>query len=44
MVVDFAKWMPNHEPIWTKVGVTELGEVAMKVEMEVVAHVRGPEQ
>lgn len=29
----------NHQPIWTCVGVTRLGEDDMRVEIEVVAHV-----
>lgn len=38
MVRNFAKWMPDHKPIWTCVGVTRLGEDDMRVEIEVVAH------
>lgn len=38
MVRNFRQWMPNHEPIWTCVGVTRLGEDDMRVEIEVVAH------
>ncbi|PWY78022.1 L-PSP endoribonuclease family protein [Aspergillus sclerotioniger CBS 115572] len=38
MVRNFKKYMPNHEPIWTCVGVTRLGEDDMRVEIEVVAH------
>ena len=38
MVRNFRKWMPNHQPIWTTVGVTRLGEDDMRVEIEVVAH------
>ncbi|KAH6611678.1 putative L-PSP endoribonuclease family protein [Boeremia exigua] len=38
MVRNFRKWMPDHEPIWTCVGVTRLGEDDMRVEIEVVAH------
>ncbi|GKT40610.1 RutC family protein [Colletotrichum spaethianum] len=38
MVRNFNKWMPNHKPIWTCVGVTRLGEDDMRVEIEVVAH------
>ncbi|GME25603.1 L-psp endoribonuclease family protein [Neofusicoccum parvum] len=34
---NFEKWMPNHKPIWTCVGVTRLGEDDMRVEIEVVA-------
>ncbi|KAE8390389.1 hypothetical protein ETB97_010333 [Aspergillus alliaceus] len=39
MVRNFRKWVPDHEPIWTCVGVTRLGEDDMRVEIEVVAHV-----
>jgi enamine deaminase RidA (YjgF/YER057c/UK114 family) len=39
MVRNFHKWVPGHEPIWTCVGVTRLGEEDMRVEIEVVAHV-----
>ncbi|KXH60970.1 endoribonuclease L-PSP [Colletotrichum salicis] len=39
MVRNFRKWMPNHKPIWTCVGVPRLGEDDMRVEIEVVAHV-----
>ncbi|GCB21163.1 2-iminobutanoate/2-iminopropanoate deaminase [Aspergillus awamori] len=38
MVRNFKKYMPNHEPLWTCVGVTRLGEDDMRVEIEVVAH------
>ena len=38
MTRNFEKWMPEHQPIWTCVGVTGLGEDDMRVEMEVVAH------
>jgi len=41
MLRNAAKWMPDHKPIWTIVGVTELGEEEMKVEIEVTAHVGG---
>ncbi|KAH7125991.1 putative L-PSP endoribonuclease family protein [Dactylonectria macrodidyma] len=34
---NFKKWMPDHCPIWTCVGVTRLGEDDMRVEIEVVA-------
>ena len=33
------KWCPDHKPTWTCIGVTNLGLDAMKVEIEVVAHV-----
>ncbi|KXT17197.1 hypothetical protein AC579_361 [Pseudocercospora musae] len=38
MVRDSKKWMPDHQPIWTSVGVTRLGDDYMRVEVEVVAH------
>ncbi|KAI9166342.1 L-PSP endoribonuclease family protein [Paramyrothecium foliicola] len=38
MVRNFRKYMPHHQPIWTCVGVTRLGEDDMRVEIEVVAH------
>ncbi|KAF2195203.1 endoribonuclease L-PSP [Zopfia rhizophila CBS 207.26] len=38
MVRNFKRWMPEHEPIWTCVGVTRLGMDDMRVEVEVVAH------
>ncbi|KAK8209351.1 endoribonuclease L-PSP [Phyllosticta capitalensis] len=38
MVRNFKKWMPNHRPIWTCIGVPRLGDPEMKVEIEVVAH------
>lgn len=38
MVRNFKKYMPNHQPIWTCVGVTRLGDDDMRVEIEVVAH------
>ncbi|RMJ26074.1 Endoribonuclease L-PSP [Aspergillus sp. HF37] len=37
MVDNFRRWMPNHQPIWTCVGVSRLGEDDMRVEIEVVA-------
>lgn len=37
MVENFKKYMPDHQPVWTCVGVTVLGEPEMKVEIEVVA-------
>lgn len=39
MVENFRKWMPNHQPIWTEVGVKQLGAPEMHVEIEVVAYV-----
>ncbi|KAL0563007.1 hypothetical protein V5O48_019072 [Marasmius crinis-equi] len=38
MVSSMKKWMPNHQPLWTVVGVTQLGQPEMRVEVEVAAH------
>ncbi|KAB2572132.1 RutC family protein YjgH [Lasiodiplodia theobromae] len=38
MVRNFKKYMPDHQPLWTCVGVTRLGEDDMRVEIEVVTH------
>jgi enamine deaminase RidA (YjgF/YER057c/UK114 family) len=35
---ELKKWMQDHNPIWTCVGVARLAEDEMKVEIEVVAH------
>lgn len=35
---NFKKWMPNHQPLYTCVGVQRLGEDDMRVEIEVEAH------
>ncbi|KAG4440192.1 hypothetical protein IFR05_004337 [Cadophora sp. M221] len=35
---NFKKWMPDHAPIWTCVGVTRLGDDDMRVEIEVSAY------
>ncbi|KAK1977321.1 hypothetical protein LZ30DRAFT_752888 [Colletotrichum cereale] len=40
IVRNFDKWVTNHKPIWTRAGVTRLGEDDMRVEVEVVAHDR----
>jgi enamine deaminase RidA (YjgF/YER057c/UK114 family) len=37
MAEQMKKWMPSHQPIWTCVGVAQLAEKEMKVEIEVVA-------
>jgi enamine deaminase RidA (YjgF/YER057c/UK114 family) len=37
MTRNFKKWMPDHAPIWTCVGVTRLGDDDMRVEIEVSA-------
>ncbi|CAM1502491.1 Fc.00g044750.m01.CDS01 [Cosmosporella sp. VM-42] len=38
MVENFRKWMPDHKPIWTEIGVAKLGADGMNVEIEVSAH------
>jgi enamine deaminase RidA (YjgF/YER057c/UK114 family) len=38
MVRNFKKWMPDHQPIWTTIGVARLGLDDMRVEIEVSAH------
>ena len=38
MARNFKKWMPDHQAIWTTVGVQRLGEDDMRVEIEVTAH------
>jgi len=38
LVRNLKKWMPDHQPIMTAVGVAQLGLPGMRVEVEVVAH------
>ncbi|KAF7540793.1 hypothetical protein G7Z17_g12099 [Cylindrodendrum hubeiense] len=38
MTENFRKWMPDHQPIWTQIGVAKLGAKDMNVEIEVLAH------
>lgn len=40
LVRNLKKWMPEHRPILTVVGVTALGLEGMRLEVEVVAHER----
>jgi hypothetical protein len=37
IVENFRKWMPDHQPVWTEVGVKQLGAEAMHFEIEVEA-------
>jgi len=37
MKKNFNKWMPNHKPRWTLLGVARLGLAEVKVEIDVVA-------
>ncbi|KAJ3515502.1 hypothetical protein NM208_g14958 [Fusarium decemcellulare] len=41
MKKNYEKWMPNHKPIWTQIGVKQLGAPGMAVEIEVSAHDAG---
>lgn len=38
MTDNYKKWMPDHMPIWTQIGVKQLGVSNMHVEIEVVAY------
>ncbi|EFY85347.1 hypothetical protein J3458_021238 [Metarhizium acridum] len=38
MVRNLKRWMPNHHPLWTCIGVARLAEDDMRVEIEVSAH------
>ena len=38
MTENFRKYMPNHQPIWTEIGVRQLGAPKMNVEIEVIAY------
>lgn len=37
IVENYRKWMPQHCPIWTEIGVRQLGAPGMRIEIEVVA-------
>lgn len=37
MVRNMKKWCPEHQPVWTMIGVAALAADDMKVEVEVVA-------
>lgn len=37
MVKNMKKWMPDHQPIWTCIGIAQLALEGMRVEIEVVA-------
>jgi enamine deaminase RidA (YjgF/YER057c/UK114 family) len=39
MIGALKQYMPNHQPIWTAIGVEKLAFPEMKVEIEVSAHV-----
>jgi enamine deaminase RidA (YjgF/YER057c/UK114 family) len=39
MVRNLKQWCPNHEPIWTVLGVAMLGQENMKVEIDAFAHI-----
>ncbi|GFZ51817.1 hypothetical protein JCM24511_09585 [Saitozyma sp. JCM 24511] len=38
MLRNMRKWMPNHKPLWTCIGVPRLGDDRMRVEVEVQAY------
>lgn len=38
MKANILKWFPEHRPIWTAVGVEDLGLPEMLIEIEAVAH------
>lgn len=38
IVENFRKWMPDHQPTWTTIGVRELGLDTMHIEVEVQAY------
>lgn len=38
MIRNFKKYMPDHQPLWTCIGVSRLGYDDMRIEIEVVAH------
>ncbi|KAI0452026.1 putative L-PSP endoribonuclease family protein [Xylaria acuta] len=38
VVRNFRAWCPDHQPLWTCIGVQRLGEDDMRVEIEVQAH------
>jgi enamine deaminase RidA (YjgF/YER057c/UK114 family) len=38
ILMNFKKWMPNHAPVWTQVGVKMLGGIDMHFEIEVEAY------
>lgn len=39
MIKNLRKWMPDHQPLLTCVGVTKLGRGSMRIEIEVSAYV-----
>lgn len=39
VVANMKKWMPDHQPLLTFLGVRELGIKGMHIEIEVEAHV-----
>ncbi|KAI2776829.1 YjgF-like protein [Daldinia loculata] len=38
IVENFKRWMPNHQPVWTEIGVKQLGMDTMHIEIEVQAY------
>ena len=40
MVAELRKWCPDHQPLWTCIGVAKLALDGMNVEIEVKAHTK----
>ncbi|KAI1372675.1 YjgF-like protein [Hypoxylon crocopeplum] len=38
VIQNFKRWLPNHQPTWTMIGVKELGLETMHIEVEVQAY------
>ncbi|KAH9902093.1 YjgF-like protein [Xylariomycetidae sp. FL2044] len=38
IVQNYRRWMPDHYPVWTEIGVNKLGLDEMHIEIEVSAH------
>jgi enamine deaminase RidA (YjgF/YER057c/UK114 family) len=38
MTENFRRWMPDHQPLWTLLGVEKLGLPGMNIEIEVIAY------
>ncbi|KAI1503113.1 YjgF-like protein [Biscogniauxia marginata] len=37
IVENYRRWMPDHQPVWTEVGVARLGLDELRIEVEVTA-------
>lgn len=38
IIENFRKWMPDHCPVWTELGVKQLGSDLMNIEIDVEAY------